>query len=72
MKNVMVTHPQISHTREDETLEAKVRWFRSLPLAERMELLCVFTDLMLTANPKIMEQRRAQPIAGRVRVLSTT
>lgn len=57
----------ISHDRHEETLEAKARWFQSLSLSERMDLLCSFTDLIL---PKIVEQKDAQPIEGRVRVLS--
>ena len=60
----------ISHDRHEETPEAKARWFQSLPLSERMELLCSFTDLVLSNNPEIVEQKDAQPIAGRVRVLS--
>ena len=60
----------ISHDYQEETIEAKARWFQALPLAERMELLCLFTDLMLTANPDIVEQKDAQPITGRVRVLT--
>jgi len=62
----------ISHDRREETIEAKARWFQSLSVAERMELLCQFTDLILAVNPEIMEQKNAQPIAGRVRVLSKT
>ena len=62
----------ISHDRQEETPEAKARWFQSLSLSERMDLLCFFTDLILTNNPNIVEQRDAQPIAGRVRVLSRT
>jgi hypothetical protein len=65
-----MVNPSISHDRQEETPEAKVRWFRSLSLSERMELLCFFTDLILAANPRILEQRNAQPVAGRVRVLS--
>jgi hypothetical protein len=60
----------ISHDRQEETAEAKARWFQSLPLSERMELLCAFTDLILAVNPRIVEQRDAQPRTGRVRVLS--
>jgi len=60
----------ISHDRQEETIEAKARWFQSLPLSERMELLCVFTDLILTSNPRIVEQKDAQAIEGCVRVLS--
>jgi hypothetical protein len=60
----------VSHDRSDETIEAKVRWFRSLPLSERMEMLCSFTDLALTLNPKLPEHRDAQQTKGRIRVLS--
>jgi hypothetical protein len=60
----------ISHDRQEETIEAKARWFQSLSLSERMELLCAFTDLILAINPKVMEQRDAQPIEGRVHVVS--
>jgi len=67
-----MVNPSISHDRQEETPEAKVRWFRSLSLSERMELLCFFTELILAANPRILEQRDAQPVAGRVRVLSAT
>jgi len=66
----VMVNPSISHDRQEETLEAKVRWFRSLSLAERMELLCLFTALILAANPRILEQRNAQSVEGRVRVLS--
>lgn len=62
----------ISHDRQEETIEAKARWFQSLSLAERMDLLCSFTDLILDNNPDILEQKDAQPIPGRVRVLSKT
>lgn len=62
----------ISHNRKDETLEAKARWFQSLTLAERMDMLCMFTDLMLSANPKIVEKHNAEPVEGRIRVLSAS
>ena len=62
----------ISHDRQEETSEAKARWFQSLSLSERMDLLCSFTDLILSNNPEIVEQKDAQPVAGRVRVLSKT
>ena len=60
----------ISHDRSEETIEAKTIWFRSLTLEERMDMLCSFTELLLTANPRIVEQKNAEPIEGRVRVLS--
>jgi hypothetical protein len=35
-------------------------------------MLCAFTDLILTVNPKIVESKDAQQIKGRVRILSKT
>ena len=60
----------ISHDRQEETAEAKARWFQSLSLSERMDMLCFFTDLILANNPKVVEQKDAQPVAGHIRVLS--
>jgi len=62
----------VSHNRQDETVEAKAQWFQSLSLNERMELLCSFTDMILGVNPGIINSKNAQPIAGRVLVLSKT
>jgi hypothetical protein len=60
----------VSHDRNEETIEAKTLWFRSLTLEERMEMLCAFTELLLAANPKVAEKKDAELIKGRVRVLS--
>jgi|GEM_PF-442887 len=61
---------KISHSRLEESPEAKVRWFRALSLSERMEMLCAFTDLVLENNPGIVELRKnAEPPSGRIRVL---
>ncbi len=68
----MRTHGIVTHDRSEETLEAKARWFQSLPLSERMEMLCSFTDLALTVNPALQERKDAQPVAGRIQVLSAT
>ena len=62
----------ISHDRREETPEAKARWFKSISLEERMEMLCAFTDLILTVNPKIVVTRDAQRTKRCVRVLSKT
>ena len=59
----------ISHDRKEESAEAKARWFRSLSLSERMEMLCSFTDLALTADPSLQERKHAQPVTGRIQVL---
>lgn len=60
----------ISHDMDEETIEAKVRWFRSLTLEERMETFCNFTDLALDLNPDLPEKKDAQPIKGCVQILS--
>jgi hypothetical protein len=60
----------ISHDLQEETPEAKARWLQSLSLAERIEMLCQFTDLVLENNPMIVERKDDQPATGRVRVLS--
>ena len=62
--------PYISHDREEETLEAKARWFQSLTLEERMDYLCAITDLILENNPNAMRTKYAEPTARRVRVLT--
>ena len=63
-------HVTISHDRQDETPEAKAYWFQSLSLQERMDILYAFTEMILEINPEIAEQKNAQPITGRVRVLT--
>jgi len=60
----------VSHDRREETLENKARWFGALPLAERMDLLCDFTDLALTVTPTLQDRKHAQPVANRIQVLS--
>jgi hypothetical protein len=69
---MMKTHGAVTHDRSEETMEAKARWFQSLPLSERMEMLCSITDLALTVNPALQERKDAQPVAGRIQVLSAT
>lgn len=59
----------ISTSRSAETPEAKARWFQSLSLGERMELLCGYADLILENRPPAKEERDAEPAAGRVLVL---
>lgn len=60
----------LSHDRKDESIEEKTLWFRSLPLVERMEMLCSFTDLALTVTPTLQEFRRAQSTTRRVQIIS--
>jgi hypothetical protein len=63
---------EIAHSRDDESPDAKAAWFQSLPLSERMEIFCSFTDLALENNPRLPDLKDAQQTQGRVRVLSST
>ncbi|MCP4397675.1 MAG: hypothetical protein GY801_10300 [bacterium] len=60
----------VSHNWSEESLEAKARWFQSLSMSERMEHLCAFTEMIVSINPAIVEQRHAQSLTGRIQVLS--
>ena len=53
-----------------ETIEEKTRWFRSLTVQERADILVMFTEMALALNPKLGLKRNAQPAKGRVLVLS--
>ncbi len=64
--------PSVSHDRQDESPAAKARWFQSLTLTERMDLLCMYTEFMVAANPGLLEVRDAEPVEGRIRVLSAS
>jgi hypothetical protein len=61
---------KISHDREEESIESKTRWFRSLSLSERMDLFCSFTDLALEMNPKLPELKDAQQTKKGIRIIS--
>jgi hypothetical protein len=60
----------VTHTFAEETMEAKGRWFRSLTLEERMDLLVAFTNLILENNPEIVKQKYVRPASNRVRILA--
>jgi hypothetical protein len=60
----------VTHDREEETLAAKARWFQSLSLEEHIDSLSFMTDLLLDANPGIMDAKNAEPTGRRVQVLS--
>ena len=60
---------KISHDRSDETIEAKVKWFRTLNLSERMDMLCAYTDLALELNPQLPDRKYAQQTKGRIQIL---
>lgn len=51
------------HDREAESTTLRLFWFQSLTLAERMQLLVEFSDLVLQNHPR-MEPVDAQPTSG--------
>jgi hypothetical protein len=62
-------HFGVSHDFEEESIDAKARWFGSLSLEERMEILESWTELVLQNNPSLIGVKDAIPVEGRVRVL---
>ena len=59
----------VSHSFEDETFEAKVRWFQSLTLEERMEIFFEWSDLALAIRPELANSKPPRAIPGRVQVV---
>ena len=62
----------VSYGREEETPEAKARWFQSLTLEERMDVLCYYTDLALSINPHLPDLKDAQQTKRGIQILSKT
>ena len=62
----------ISHDREEETIEAKTRWFKSLSISDRMEIFCAITDMALSLNPTLADKKDAQQANKRIRILSAS
>ena len=60
----------VTHDRGEESIEAKTRWCRALPLSERMEMFCLYTDMALTLNPKLADKKDAQQTERPVRIIS--
>lgn len=60
---------EVAHGFEEETMESKALWFQSLPISERMEMLCMFTDMILENNPDVVEKRDAKSLTGSIQVL---
>jgi hypothetical protein len=68
----MNSNGSVSHDRREETPEAKARWFRSLSMSDRMDILCALTDMALSVNPTLPEQKHAKSSAGRIQVIPAT
>ncbi len=48
--------PHVSHD-WNESLEEQARWFRSLSLEERMQILDEFTEFLLAVNPGLLRNK---------------
>jgi hypothetical protein len=59
----------ISRDIMDESLDAKARWFKSLPLEERMDVVA-FTNLILENNPDVVNKKYVRPASEHIRVIS--
>ncbi len=46
----------ISHDRQDESLEAKVRWFQSLSIDERMQVFCELTRQLKSSGVQVVQK----------------
>jgi hypothetical protein len=60
----------VSHERQDESIDAKARWFQSLSLEERMNIFVAFTNLILENNPDVAKMKYVRPTSERIRVVS--
>lgn len=62
----------ISHDRNEDTPEAKARWWQSLTMEERADYFDEFMEFILELNPDLLKQkaREAKAIPGRVQVLN--
>lgn len=64
-----MTLEPVSHSYEEETIEAKAAWFRTLTIEERLRVLDEFYRLAITLNPKLVGGRDAGPPGASVRVI---
>ncbi|MFI5402265.1 MAG: hypothetical protein ACHQ1G_04960 [Planctomycetota bacterium] len=60
----------VSHDRGEESVFAKARWFQSLSVEERLALFCEITELAIARNPDLLKGKDAEPVEGRIQVLS--
>lgn len=59
----------VSHDRSEETMAAKVRWFQTLSVEERLEYLCALADLALEVRPQPMEPADAAHATRSLRIV---
>jgi len=59
----------ISHDRNEESLKAKSRWFRSLTEEQRMAIFAEQYDMAFQLNPDIARRKDVPAPSDRVQVL---
>lgn len=59
----------VSHSISEETIEAKVAWFKSLSPEERVSMFCQFTELALSCNPKLADLKDVEQLKRGIRIL---
>jgi len=62
-------NPGVSTSRDDESPEAKARWYQSLPLSRRLDVWTEMIELLLAANPDLPRTKDVQHTSASVRVL---
>lgn len=62
----------VIHGFENESMEAKTRWFKSLKMEERARIFCEYYRLVKTLNPKIAEVNHARSDQAGIRILRKT
>ena len=60
---------EVSHDRNEESLEAKARWFQSLTMEQRMQVFAEYYDLAVTVNPELVKRDDVPAWATRVQIL---
>ena len=60
----------ITHDRSSESIREKAKWFQTLTVEERLDMLSFLTELALQRNPHLMEFKHDQPTSSRIRVIT--
>ena len=60
----------ISHSWDEETMEAKAHWFQSLTMEQRFEVFCEFMTLIEELNPSVFREKNVTKPAGGLQVLT--
>ena len=61
-----------SHELREESMEAKIRWFHSLSMEERLEAFIAWMEMLLSLNPELLERKKRQPPPGGLRAQVVT